>query len=166
VRPQQRELGLGMVESVDVCPGPHVVAGFASQRCAIGAALRHAVLELAVVRIGVTRGAAHVFEMEGQDLVCSPSRTCLVAIGARHGGVGSGQGEASLAVLRNGKERTVKIAHRMAILAFVEIGGGGELSVMRVLVTVRAEGKFHLINRVLASRKMALVAFYGHVFPS
>ncbi len=155
-----------MVESSDVCPGPHVVAGFASQRHAVAAPLRHAFLELAVVRIGVTRGAAHVFKMERQELVGTACRSHLVTIGAGHGGMGTRQCEASFAMLRDGKERTVKIPYGVAILAFVQIWGGGELAVMSILVTVRAERKFHLVDRALAGRKMALGAFHGHVFAS
>jgi len=63
-------------------------------------------------------------------------------------------------VLRDGKERTVKIAYGVAILAFVEIGGCRELAVMRVLVTVRAKREFHLVNGVLPCWKMALGAFH------
>ena len=89
VRPQQGELGLGVVESVDVRPGPHVVAGFASQRRTVAAPLRHPFLELAVVRIGMTRRAAHVFKMERQDLIGPACRSHFVAIGAGHRGMGS-----------------------------------------------------------------------------
>jgi len=140
------------------------VAGFASQRRAVGASLRHAVLELTVVRIGMTCRATRIFKMEGQDLVRAARRSRLVTIGAGHGGVGPGQCEASFAMLRDRKSGAMKIAHSMAILAFVEIWCGGKLSIMRVLVTIRAKRKFHLVNGVLAGGKMALIAFYGHVF--
>jgi hypothetical protein len=33
-------------------------------------------------------------------------------------------------------------------------------------MAVRAKREFHLIDRVLAGRKMALVAFHGHVLAS
>jgi hypothetical protein len=155
-----------MVEAVDVCPRPHVVAGFTTKSCAVGTALRHAVLELTVVRIGMTRCAAHILKMEGQDLVGPARRSRLVAIGAGDSGVGSGQSEPSVAMLRNGKERTVKIAHGMAIFAFVQVWHPAELAVMRILVTVRAQSEFHVVNRVLAGRKMALRAFDGNVFAS
>ena len=58
----------------------------------------------------MTRGAAHVYKMERQDLVRAARRSGLVAIGAGHGGMGSRQCETSFAVLRDGKQRTVKIA--------------------------------------------------------
>jgi len=53
-------------------------------------------------------------------------------------------------MLGDGKKGAVKIADRMTILAFVGVRSGGELAVMRVLVTIRAKRKFHLVNRVLA----------------
>ena len=53
-------------------------------------------------------------------------------------------------MLGDGKERTVKIAHGVAIFAFVQIRSGGELTVMCVLVTVRTKREFHLVNGVLA----------------
>ena len=85
VRAEEREFGFGMVEAVDVCPGPHMVASFAAQRRAVGAALRHAVLELVVMRILVAGCTASVFEMEGQNLIRSARRAYLMTIGARHG---------------------------------------------------------------------------------
>ena len=142
------------------------MAGLASQRRAVGAPLRHAVFEFAVMRIRVAGGATAVFKPERHDLVSAATRSHFVAIGAGHRGMGSRQSEASFAVLRDGKERTVKIAHRMAILAFVEMRGCGELAVMRVLVAVRAKREFHLVDGVLAGWKVALRAFHDHVFAS
>lgn len=165
MRPQQREFGLCMVKSVDVRPRPHTVACLASQRCAVGALLGHAIFEFAVMRICVAGGATAVLEAERHNLVGAARRSRLMAIGARHGGVRSRQSESGLAMLRDGKECTVKIAHCMAILAFVQVWGGGELAVMSILVTVCAERKLHLVNRVLAGRKMALGAFDRDVLP-
>jgi len=141
-----------MVESVDICPRPHIVTGFASQRGAVGASLRHAIFEFAVVRICVAGGATAIFEAERHNFVRAARRSHLVTIGAGHGGVRSGQSEASVAMLGDGKESAVKIAHGVAVLAFVQMRSRGELAVMRVLVTVRAKREFHLVNRVLAGR--------------
>jgi hypothetical protein len=140
------------------------VAGLTSQRRAVGALLGHAIFEFPVMRIRVAGGAAAVFEAKRHDLVSAACRSHFVAIGAGHRGMGSRQCEASFAMLRDGKERTVKIAYGVAILAFVEIGGCGELAVMRILVTVRAKREFHLVNGVLAGRKMTLVTGNGNVF--
>ena len=155
-----------MVESVDVCPGPHVVAGFASQRRAVGASLRHAIFEFAVMRIRVAGGATAVFKMERHNLVGAATRSHFVAIGAGHCGMGSGQCKASLAMLHDGKCRAVKVPNRMAVLAFVQIRRPCELAVMGILMAVRAKRESHLVNGVLAGWKMALRAFHGHVFAS
>ena len=147
---EKRELRFRMVKAIDIDPGPHVVAGFASERCAVGASLSLAIFEFAVVRICMAGGASAIFESERQNLVLAACRSRLVTIGAGHGGMCTGQSETSVAVLRDGKERTVPVAHGMTIFAFVQMRSGGELAVMRVLVTVRAERKFHFVNCVLA----------------
>lgn len=163
---EKRELRFRMVKTVYIDPGPHVVAGFASQRCAVGASLRHAILEFAVMRILVAAGTTAIFEAERHNFVGAACRSHLVTIGAPNGGVGSGQSETSVAMLGDGIERTVKIAHGMAILAFVQMRRRGELAVMSVFMAVRAKREFHLVNGVLAGRKMALGAFHGNVFAS
>ena len=85
VRAEQREFRFRVVEAVDVRPGSHVMAGFAAEGRAVGAALRHAVLELAVMRIVVACRTGQVLEMEGQDFVGAACGAYLMAIGARHG---------------------------------------------------------------------------------
>lgn len=147
---EKRELRFRMVKAIDIDPRPHVVAGFASERCAVGASLRLAIFEFAVVRICMAGGASAICESERQNLVLAACRSRLVTIGAGHGGVCSGQSEMSVAVLRDGKERTVPVTHGMTIFAFVQMRSGGELAVMRVLVTVRAERKLQFVNCVLA----------------
>jgi len=81
--------------------------------------LRHAIFEFAVVRICVAGGATAIFEAERHNFVRAARRSHLVTIGAGHGGVRSGQSEASVAMLGDGKESAVKIAHGVAVLAFV-----------------------------------------------
>jgi len=119
MRAKQREFGFRMVEVVHVCPGLNVVAGFASQRGAVCAALRLAVLELAMVRISMARSAGPVFELERKDLIRPPGRPHLMAIGARHGGVCVNQSKVRLAVLGDGESGAVKVLDRMTIFTFV-----------------------------------------------
>ena len=138
MRPKQRELRPRMVESSYVRPGPYIVAGFTTKRCPTGPALRHAVFELTVVWIGMTRRAAHILKMERQDFVGAACCSRLMTIGAGHGGVCSGQSETSVAMFRDRKRRAVEVLNRVAILAFVQIWSGGELALMSVFVTVRA----------------------------
>ena len=108
-----------MVEVVHVRPGLNVVAGFASQRGAVSAALRLAVLEFAVVRISMARSAGPVSELERKDLIRPSGRPRLMAIGAGHGGVCVDQSKARLAVLGDGESGAVKVLDRMTIFTFV-----------------------------------------------
>ena len=71
MRADKCELGLGMIEAVDIRPGTSVVAGFAAEGSAIGAFASHAIVELALVRIFVTGGAIAIFEMERKNFVAS-----------------------------------------------------------------------------------------------
>jgi hypothetical protein len=164
VRAEKREFRLVMVEADDIDPGAHVVAGLASQRGTVGAWLGHAIFEFAVMGIRVARRATAIFEAERQDFVGAACRSHLVTIGARNGGVCSRQCEPGVAMLGDGKEGTVKIAHGMAIFAFVRVRSGGELAVMRVLVTICAKSEFDLVNCVFTGGQMALGAIDGNVF--
>jgi len=69
VRTEQWELGLRVIESLDVCPGPHVVAGFTAERRAVGAPLFLRIFEFTMMRIRVASGAGHVVPAEREDLV-------------------------------------------------------------------------------------------------
>src|SRR5256886_15163651 len=60
MRSEQREFGFRMVEAIHVRPGPHVMAGFASLRCAVGTAPRHAFFEFAMMDIFMAGGAGPV----------------------------------------------------------------------------------------------------------
>lgn len=71
VRAHQRKFRLRMIEAPDVNPGPRVVTGFAAQRPSVRTLLRHAFLELALVRIGMASGTSAILKMEWQNLVGS-----------------------------------------------------------------------------------------------
>lgn len=150
MRSEQREFGFRMVEAIHVRPGPHVMAGFASLRRAIGTAPRHAFFEFAMMDILMAGGAGPIFEMERQDLVGPPGGTNFVAIGARNGSVRAGQGKTRLAMFGDRESGAVKIQNGMTLLAFVSIRRGFKLSVMGILVAVGAGCEFHLIDGVLA----------------
>lgn len=138
VRAEKRELRFRMVKAIYICPRPYVVAGFAPQGRAVSTPPRHAIFEFAVMRICVAGSATSIFKVERQNFVGAACRSHLVTIGAGHGGVCSGQGETSVAMLSDGKERAVKIADGVAIFAFVQMRRRGELAVVSVFVTVRA----------------------------
>ena len=153
-----------MVKAADVDPGPGGVAGFAAQRSAIGALLRHAVLEFALVGIGVAGGAGAVLEMERQNLVGSSSEAHFVAFRAGHGHMRPGQDKPRVLVLGNRECRAMKVLYGMAILATVLIGSGGKLFVMRVLMAIRAGREFHLVEGVFSGGRMTFVAGDGGMF--
>lgn len=61
---EQSKLCFRMIEAADVDPGSGAMARFAAQRGSIGALLRHALLEFALVGIRVAGSAGAVREME------------------------------------------------------------------------------------------------------
>lgn len=150
MRAQQWKLGLGVVEPVHVRPGPHVVTGFATQRRSVRATLCHTVIELPVMWIVVAARAGHVREAEGKNLVFTACRTDFVAIGASYCRVRAVERVFGVAMLGDGKGRAVEIQDRVAFFAAVLIRITRELVVMRNLMAVRARGKLHFINGVLA----------------
>src|SRR5579883_3154727 len=84
---QQRELCLRVVKTIDIRPTFHRVAGLAAKWRPVGPFPRHPVVELALVRILVARGAGAVLKLEGKNLVRPPPRSHLVAIRTRNGHV-------------------------------------------------------------------------------
>ena len=75
-----------------------------------------------------------------------------MAIIARNSGVGAGKREFRVAMFGNGEGGAMKIRNGVAILAAVEIGCGRELTVVSVLVAVRAGSEFYLVEGVFAHR--------------
>ncbi len=140
------------------------MTGFASLRRPIGAAPRHALIEFAVVRVGVTCSAVAILETERQDLIGASGGADFVTSGARHGRVGSSQRETRVAMFGDCKSGAVKILNGMTIFAFVQIRRGCKLSVMGILVAVGAGREVYFIDCVLSCGQMALVACNGNVF--
>lgn len=155
---EQGELGLRMVEAVDVGPRFDVVASFAAERSAVGAALGHALAEFALVRVRMADGAAAIFPTKWQDLVGPAGGPYLVTVAAGNSHVRAGQNEPCIAMLGDRVSGAMEILHSVAILAAILMGRGGELGVMRVLVAVGAIREFYLENRVLPGGKVALRA--------
>ena len=164
VSPDQWEFRFRMVEAADVDPGLGAVARFAAERSAIGAFLRHAVFEFALVDILVAGGARAVREMERENFVRSSAQAHFVALRAGHGHVGSGQHKVGVLVLGNGERRAMKILYGMAVLATVLVGSGGKLLVMRILMAIRARREFYFVLGVLSGRCVAFIASDGYMF--
>jgi hypothetical protein len=126
------------------------VAGLTAEQRSVGAALCHPLLEFTVMRIGMARGAAHVHEVKGHDLIRAPRCPCFMAVIARDSGVGPGKREFRVAMFGNGEGGAMEIDDGVAILAAVKIGCGRELTVVSVFVAVRAGSEFYLVKGVFA----------------
>jgi len=150
-----------MIEATDVDPGPGAVARFAAQRSSVGALQRHAVLEFALMGIGVAGSARAVREMERQNLVCPSAKARFVTLRASDGHVSPGKREARVLVLGNRERRAMEILYGVAILAAALVRSGGELFVMRVLMAFGAGRELHFVNRIFARWRVAFVAGDG-----
>lgn len=154
---EEREFRFGVIEAVDVGPGLGSVASFAAEGGAVGAFASHAVLEFALMGIGVAGGTRAIVETEGYRRAGGGD---FMAIGAGHGGVSAGEREAGLAMLGDGESGAVEIGDGVAGFAAIVPGSGGELVVVRILVAIGAGFEFHFIDGVLAGRNMALGAIH------
>jgi len=82
----------------------------------------------------------------------------LVAIAAGHQGVPPGQGEAGRLVVLHGKHHQLEARLRVALLAAVEVGRGGELAGVLIRVAGRTDEFARAIHRRAALRLVALGA--------
>jgi len=153
-----------MVKTADINPRFGVVAGLAAERRSIGALLRHAILELSLVRIHVTGSAGTFIEVERENFVGSSAEAGFVTFRAGYGHVRAGQLKSSVLVLGNRECRAMEILYRVAIFAAVLVGRGGELLVVSVLVTIGAGRELHFVESVFAGRRVAFVAGDGDMF--
>jgi hypothetical protein len=163
MRSQQRKVRFAVIKAADLYPGRGGVASYTSKRRAVAAQSLHAVAKLPAMRVYVACATSLVRKPEWQDIVGAMREACLVAFVARHGSVRAGQHELGLLMLRDGEERAMKVAHRMARLAAIVVRRAGELAVVRIPMTVRAVREFHFVDRVAARGKMALRAFHTRV---
>lgn len=154
-----------MIEASNVDPGFGVVTRFAAQRSSIGALQRHAVLELALMGIGVAGRASAVREMERQNLVCSSAEAGFVTLRTSDGHVSPGKSEVCVLVLGNRKCRAMKVLYGVAVFAAILVGRGGKLFVVRILMAIRASRELHFVDGVFARRRMAFVTSDGRMFP-
>ena len=158
MRPQERKLCSGVVEPIDVRPGLCRVARFASEGRPIRSFVRHALVELALVRVLVASRARAVLKMERQDLVRAPAGSQFVAIAAGDRDVRSREGETCVAMFGDAERRLMELLHRVAAFALVVIRRGRELIVVGILVAIAAEFKLHLVKGVFARGDVALCA--------
>jgi len=160
---QQLEFCFGVIESADFAPSFHVVASLAPKGRSIRALPGHLPIELAMMGILVARGATLVLEMERQDFIGSTTEPNLVAIRAGNRRVRALQWEVRVAVLGDCEGGPMEVGHRMAILAAILVGSGGELIVVGIFMAIAASREFHLINRIFPLGNVALCAFHLRV---
>src|SRR5215472_2752443 len=116
-----------MIEAIDVGPGLHRMAGFATEGRAIRPLFRHAVVEFALMRVLMAPGAGLILKFERQDLIRAPGCAELVAIAAGYRGVGAGEREFRVAVLCNRVRRAVPVHDGVAVFAAVLVGSARKL---------------------------------------
>jgi hypothetical protein len=164
MRSNQWKFCFRMIELFDIGPGLHAMTSLAAELRTAGTALLHALVELAMMRIGMASRATPVFEMEWQYLVGTPVRARFVATHARNHSVRAFQSESRVAVHGDSKFRAVKTIDGMTgLAAILEILG--ELSVVSIVMAIKALSKLHLIDGVHTGRDMALAAVDSGVFP-
>jgi hypothetical protein len=162
--PDQGKFRFRMVEAADVDPGSGAVAGFAAQRSSIGALLGHALLEFALMGVGVAGSARTVLEMKRQNLVRSSAEAGFMTIRAGDGHMSPGKRVSGVLVLGNCERRAMKVLYGMAILATILVGRGGKLLIMRILMAIRARRELHFVDRVFSGRCVTLVTSHGRMF--
>jgi len=153
-----------MIEAINVCPGLHGVTSLTTERCSIRPLFRHPIVEFALVRVLMARGAGLIFKFERQDLIRPPGGPDLMAIAAGNRRVRTGKREFRVAVFCNRIRRAVPVHHGVAVFAAVLIGSAHKLAVMRILVAIHAEFKLDVVNCVLTCRDMTLRTFHLDVF--
>ena len=159
---KERELGLRVIESGKLFPRLGRMTGLAPGGGTVGANLKHALLELALVRIGVATGAVQIFPVIDHGLGLK-LRRFFVAIGARNRDVPSGQHEVSFLVLGQAESRRFVAFQVVTPVAGVEVWRGRELGGMLVGMAVGATVELHLEQRVLALGNVTLRAFQARV---
>jgi len=164
VRAQQGKPRFGMVEAADVGPRARAVTSFATEKTAIGAMLRHSVIEFAPVRIFVTASTSQIVPTKGEDFIGPACSAYLVTLGATDRSVSAEEWIAGLPVHGHGIGREVKASNRVAVLAAVLVRRCGKLAVVLILVAIQTGGKFDFIDCIFSGGQMAFVAFDFDVF--
>ena len=100
---EQWELGLGMIESGEFPPRLGAMASLATGGSFVGAELRHALVELAFVRIVVTTGAVEALPVIDDRWFRLELGGFLVALGARYCDVAASQSKSGFLMLGQGE---------------------------------------------------------------
>jgi hypothetical protein len=131
----------------------------------IGVLLCHPLLKFATVRILVTCGTSLVGKMKWKNAIGSIGEPDLVTIRAGDRYVSARERELRLLVHGDGERRVVEVTDGVAAFAPVFVGFFCKLSVVDVLMAVRACFEFHFVNCVFAGGGMAFGALHLNVLP-
>lgn len=145
VRSGEGKTSLRMIKAGQVGPGIERMACFASKRGAVSTKSRHLKVELTAMGIRVAAGACAVVESIRNYLVVAEFRR-VMAIGTYHCHMCAFQRKPGLLVLCNRVGRRRKTFDRVAVLASVSMGGGGELPRMSVGVTIGTFGERNVVS--------------------
>ena len=111
--------------------------------------------KLSLMRILMAAHARHVVKMEFPVV---RTAAFLVAVLARHGGVGTLQGKVGSLMIPDGEGGRVKAVHRVAALAPVGPWSTSELPSMRILMAIEAGLELRAIVDTGSGRQVALGA--------
>lgn len=160
---EERKVSFRVVKSPQVLPVRGGMASLTSRRSPVRPHLPHTLRELAFVRVLMADGAGSVVELVQNDLLELRRGAFLMAIGTGGREMSPRERKAGLLMLRQRECRGMIALQVMALLAAVEIGRGGKLALMIVLMAVHAFGELDLVERVLALRNMTAGALHFRV---
>lgn len=125
----------------------------------------HALLELPLVRIGVTGGAIQILPVINGRRLLAQLRRVLMTFAAGDSLMSTCKDEAGLLMPSQRERRWPISIHGVALLALVHVRRGCKLSCMTVSVTVGANLKLDLVERVLPFRNMTLRTLKASMAP-
>ena len=164
VRSGEREPRRRVIKRRQVTPARDRVAALATELSAARPYAHQLLAELPVVRIAMASGAGAIFEPILFDLFEVRRQAGLVAVTTRDRQVRAGQRVSRLLMLRKSEGRRAEAAQIVAFLAAVVVRSGCELSKVRVLVAVRAQRKFDLVQGRRSGRNVTLRACDSRMF--
>ena len=131
------------------------MAGLAAQWLAVGAGVRHACRELALMRIGVASRAVQAVETIER---AAPPLRRLVAVNAGDRDVAAGEHEPRLLMTCEIESRGMECGLVVTLFATVKVGSACKLVVVYVLVAIHTSGRLDCEYGGAPSRHMALRA--------
>lgn len=152
MRSGQRKLCTVMVEACEVRPLFRRVTGLATLRLSGSTEQSHTPGKLSLMNILMARGATQLREMK---LCNGGARHWLVTLVTRYSHMATCQWKAALLMLRQSHRRCLERVAGVTLLTPIAPGVAGELSLVRILMTIDAYAELDLVKRLRASRNMA-----------